>query len=145
MTRTHLFLALAGVLVTPLASHACEAGAPTLEQGASISVGRMADLVWSVREVNGRPVAQGAWLTVTPDGMLSGNAGCNRMTGTADLDAGVMEFGPLAVTEMACEADKMDLEAIVLAALPEVRWFAVGQDGTLYLQRQDGATVMCLG
>lgn len=145
MTRTHLFLALAGVLVAPLTAHACEADAPSLEQGASISVGRIADLVWSVREVNGRPVAEGAWLTVTPDGALSGNTGCNRMTGSADLDAGVMEFGPLSVTEMACGADRMDLEAVVLTALPEVRWFAVGQDGMLYLQRQDGATVMCLG
>jgi heat shock protein HslJ len=56
-----------------------------------------------------------------------------------------MEIGPLTATEMACDHARMAVEAKVMAALSEVRSFAVGPDGGLYLRRQDGAVVMCLG
>jgi hypothetical protein len=55
-----LVLALA---LHPAAALACAKTAPTMEEGASISVGRMADLVWPLREVDGAlVVGVEAWL-----------------------------------------------------------------------------------
>lgn len=116
------------------------------EGGVSISVGRMADRVWEVRTLDADPIPDTAdvWLTVTPDGKVSGRSGCNRYAGTADLDAGVMIFGPLAVTRMACDERTMELESAYLTALTEVRGFVVSPEG-LWLTREDGSVAVCLG
>ncbi|ATL68493.1 META domain-containing protein [Nocardia terpenica] len=57
-------------------------------------------------------------LTIAPDGAVTGDAGCNRMTGTADLaaDGGTATFR-LATTKMLCAPEVMDVERQVLEAL----------------------------
>lgn len=114
--------------------------------GVSISVGRIADVIWVPLEIDGVAVPEGAGLSleVSPEGKVTGTTGCNRFTGTADLDAGVMQFGPLAVTEMACvDAKAMKREAAWLKALSEVRGFVAAPQG-LWLQREDGSVATCL-
>ena len=114
--------------------------------GVSISVGRIADVIWVPLEIDGVPVPEGAGLSLTVhfDGKVEGTTGCNRFTGTADLDAGVMAFGPLAVTEMAClEPEKMQREAAWLKALADVRGFIAAPEG-LWLTREDGSVAACL-
>ncbi len=116
------------------------------ERAVSISVGRIADVIWVPLFVNGEPIPEGAGLAleVSFDGNVKGTTGCNRFTGRADLDAGVMSFSPLAVTEMAClEPERTEREAVWLKALAEVRWFVAAPEG-LWLQREDGSVVMCL-
>jgi heat shock protein HslJ len=55
-----------------------------------------------------------------------------------------MQFGPLAVTEMACaDPERMEREAVFLKALAEVRWFVASPEG-LWLQRVDGSVAVCL-
>ena len=68
--------------------------------GVSVSVGRVTDVIWVPLEIDGVAVPEGAGLSLTVhfDGKVEGTTGCNRFTGKADLDAGVMSFGPLAVT-----------------------------------------------
>lgn len=143
------------VLVSALALHpslalACGSTPPVYdggpETGVSVSVGRIADVIWVPLLIEGKPVPEGAGLSLTVhfDGKVEGTTGCNRFTGTADLDAGVMSFSPLAVTEMACgEPEKMDREAAWLKALAEVRWFVASPDG-MWLQREDGSVAACL-
>ncbi|MDP3194883.1 META domain-containing protein [Tabrizicola sp.] len=114
--------------------------------GVSVSVGQMADLVWVPLVLDGLPIAAeaGLWLQVSFDGRVDGGTGCNRFTGIAELDAGVMEFGPLAVTEMACaDPAAMRREAAYLGALAEVGGFVVSADG-MWLTREDGSVAMCL-
>lgn len=116
------------------------------QSGVSISVGRIADVIWVPLQVDGVPVPEGAGLSLTVqfDGKVEGTTGCNRFTGIADLDAGVMQFGSLAVTEMAClEPEKMQREAAWLKALGEVRGF-VAAPGGMWLTREDGSVVACL-
>jgi heat shock protein HslJ len=116
------------------------------QTGVSVSVGRIADVIWVPLEIDGVPVPEGAGLSLTVhfDGKVEGTTGCNRFTGTADLDAGVMQFGPLAVTEMACADPKaMAREAAYLKALGEVRWFVAAPEG-MWLTREDGSVAVCL-
>ncbi|RYE48378.1 MAG: META domain-containing protein [Hyphomicrobiales bacterium] len=106
----------------------------------------MADVIWVPLEVDGIAVPEGAGLSleVSFDGKVKGTTGCNQFTGTADLDAGVMAFSLLAVTEMACaEPEKMQREAAWLKALGEVRGFVAAPEG-LWLQREDGSVATCL-
>ena len=146
MSRSLFPVALLCVLANPLAALACDSIPPSAMTGGSLSVGRIADLVWTLRELRGAPLAEGveAWVTVGADGRISGSTGCNHLAGTATLDAGVLEFGQLAVTEMACDAGRMAAERQVLAALAAVRGFVVGPDRRLYLLGQDGTAELCL-
>lgn len=138
---------VAALSLQPLAALACdETAGTTMEQGASVSVGRIADLTWVVTEVAAQPVADTAGLSfsVAHDGAITGNGGCNSFAGHADLDAGVMTIGPLLSTRMACDEDRMALEARYLKALEQVRWFVLDTTGHLRLQREDGSLVLCL-
>lgn len=115
--------------------------------GVSISVGRITDVTWVPLEIDGVAVPDGAGvsLEISFDGLVKGTTGCNNLIGRAEMDAGMLEFGPLAVTEMACvEPEKMEREAAWLKALAEVRWFVVSPKGT-WLSREDGSLAVCLG
>jgi heat shock protein HslJ len=145
---------IAALLPIPAVAQVCaqpepprfDGGSGGLEGGVSISVGRIADLIWVPKQIDGQPVPEdvGLSLTVTFDGKVSGTTGCNRFFGSADLDAGVMSFGPLAVTEMAClDPVAMARETAYLKALTEVHWFIAAPEG-LWLQREDGSVAVCL-
>ncbi|MFI5775783.1 META domain-containing protein [Nocardia sp. NPDC051570] len=57
-------------------------------------------------------------LTLGADGQISGSAGCNRMTGTADIAPGGQEITfRVATTRMACQPEVMEIERQVLQAL----------------------------
>jgi heat shock protein HslJ len=112
-----------------------------------VSVGRITDRTWEPVLIDGVVVPESAGLTLTVsfEGQVEGTTGCNRFTGTADPDAGWMQLGPLAVTEMACaEPDRMEREAAWLKALGEARGFVVSPEG-LWLMREDGSAAVCLG
>ena len=116
------------------------------ETGVSISVGRIAEVIWVPLEIDGVVVPEGAGLSLelAPDGAVKGTTGCNRFAGTADLDAGVIQLGGLAVTEMAClEPERMQRETAWLKALGEVRQFVAAPEG-LWLMREDGSVAACL-
>ena len=53
----------------------------------------------------------------------SGYAGCNRMAGSYTLGPGTLEFGPLALTRMACL--DMGLETRYTIAMSAVRQYRV--------------------
>ncbi len=55
-------------------------------------------------------------LTIASDGRVSGSAGCNRMTGTADISGSTATFH-LGTTRMTCAPDVMQVEQQVLEAL----------------------------
>ena len=62
---------------------------------------------WQVVDIGGNPVAAGRperqpHLVFSPEGRISGSTGCNRLTGTYQLDGKALKFSPLAMTKMAC-------------------------------------------
>jgi heat shock protein HslJ len=148
MTPFRLLLA---ALLTPSAALACDGPPPrfdgSAEGGVSVSVGRITDRIWEPLVIAGQPVArgEGMYLSVSLEGEVQGVGGCNRFSGTAEMDAGSVAFGPLVATEMAClDPTRMEREAAFLQALAEVRGFVVSPQG-LWLMREDGSVAVCLG
>ena len=80
---------------------------------------------WNIVEVNGEKVSaeNAPFLGFDKDGhRLYGNAGCNRLMGSFELDtlnAGKVKFGQVAATRMMCP--DMTVEKNVLAALGQVK------------------------
>lgn len=150
MLRPLITALCAALALHPTVALACGPTPPAFdgnpESGVSISVGRIADVIWVPLLIDGQPVPEDAGLSleVSFDGQVKGTTGCNRFTGSADLDAGVMSFSPLAVTEMAClEPERMEREAAWLKALSETRGFIAAPEG-LWLTREDGSVAACL-
>jgi heat shock protein HslJ len=93
---------------------------------------------WRLVDIGGQPSPTGADSTRHPGFTLlaegrkvQGSAGCNRMTGTYQLDGQELKFGPLATTRMACPA--MQTETAFLKALEATTRYEVsGSSLTLY-------------
>ncbi|HEX7095900.1 MAG TPA: META domain-containing protein [Acidimicrobiales bacterium] len=63
-------------------------------------------------------VPQGAAATlVFAAGQVSGDAGCNELSGPATIEGGAIEIGEIVSTDMACDEPAMMLEEAVLARL----------------------------
>jgi heat shock protein HslJ len=64
------------------------------------------------------PIPAGIEVTLRLDGgQADGTAACNHYGGGYSVSGDSLTFGPLAVTEMACEEPRMSLESAFLAAL----------------------------
>ena len=92
---------------------------------------------WRLVALGGEPVAAGdnrsapGFRLVADGRKVQGNAGCNRMMGSYELDGGSLKFGPLASTKMACPA--METETKFLAALDATtRYELAGSNLTLF-------------
>jgi len=93
---------------------------------------------WRLADIGGQPAPAGAesarhpGFTLLAEGRkVQGSAGCNRMTGTYQLDGQKLKFGPLATTRMACPA--METETAFLRALEATTRYEVsGSSLTLY-------------
>jgi heat shock protein HslJ len=93
---------------------------------------------WRLVDIGGQPSPAGADSTRHPGFTLlakgrkvQGSAGCNRMTGTYQLDGQKLKFGPLATTRMACPS--MQTETAFLKALEATTRYEVsGSSLTLY-------------
>ena len=76
------------------------------------------------------------------DGTLAGNVGCNSLGGEYKVNDGAIEFGPIMMTEMFCEATA-EQESAVVAVLSGKAMFAL--DGnSLTITSADGSSVVVL-
>ena len=82
--------------------------------------------------------------TFTPDGQVSGNAGCNTYNGPYKLDGTSLTVGPLATTMKACEQAIMDQETQFLTAL-QTPTTVEPSGATVTLRDSSGATQVVLG
>ncbi|WP_026918020.1 META domain-containing protein [Gordonia shandongensis] len=57
------------------------------------------------------------FIQIDTDGRVTGNAGCNAVTGTATVDGDRIDFSPLATTRKMCEPEITEVERAVLAAV----------------------------
>jgi len=83
---------------------------------------------WSLVGFGDRPLAEGVRPpTIEFNGTtVSGFSGCNRYSGDVTETApGVLSFGPLAGTRMACAPEAMEIEATFLATLQAVTTYAL--------------------
>lgn len=75
---------------------------------------------WGLRDFAGEPVDLEAWVAFREDG-LHGRGGCNRFTGGYEQTFTQLEVGPVGATMMACEPEKMELDARLFAAFEATR------------------------
>lgn len=84
------------------------------------------DRIWTLVSIEQQPLDSAALSSpptlqlATADNRASGFAGCNRFAGTYKLSSGALEFGPLALTRMACPSG-MEVENRFAAVLGRVR------------------------
>jgi putative lipoprotein len=115
-------------------------GAPSEVAVALQKVGRppvpdraLGETYWKLTRLGETPVQAAAnqreaSLVVHPGkGQVSGSGGCNRFSGSCNVDGSALTFGNLASTRMAC-AEGMDQESAFLAALGKVRSWRVSGD-----------------
>lgn len=99
------------------------------------------DSAWELTAIDGRPVAAGPAPTLAIDaaGGVSGDAGCNRYFGSAEVDDGAAAFASLGATRRACaDAERMAQETRFLEALGTVAAYRAAGDGRLVLLSADG-------
>ena len=69
---------------------------------------------------------------------LSGSDGCNNFTGPYTIDAGnMLDIGPLASTQRACEPDVDEQARVILMILDEAILFEK-EEGRLFIRNADG-------
>ena len=78
----------------------------------------LANTDWLIVEIDSAPVGGENYLMSFDDqGRLSGQAGCNRLSGPYTQRGHILTPGAIAVTRMACPAERMAHEARVLQLL----------------------------
>jgi heat shock protein HslJ len=65
---------------------------------------------WALTSLSGAPAKGEAWMSLSEDGRVTGNAGCNGFNGSAKVVGDTIEFGPLASTMMACTEDGLSAQ-----------------------------------
>ena len=102
---------------------------------ATLSPPNLTGTQWSLEDLAGKPViaSSRATLTFPEDGRVAGNGSCNRFTGSVDVNANTIKFGPLAATRMMCDADSSHQESEYLKALAGAEKYEVEKRLTLYL------------
>lgn len=78
-----------------------------------------------------------AVLELGSDGAIAGSTGCNRFTGTVEIDGDRLQTGPLATTRMACDDALTRQEQHVLAVIDGTSTFTL-EANTLTLVGADG-------
>ena len=127
------------VLTALLALNACQGRAGSAGQ----TDAAITDKSWVLRELEGGPLDSLAaanpptLVLSSSNSQISGNAGCNRMAGPYTLGNGTIEFGPLAMTRMACPA--MAVETRFTTALAAVKSYRIETNQLLLLA--DGRVV----
>lgn len=90
--------------------------------------------VWVLQSLDGSPPSAEVTLSLSPDGTVSGNSGCNRYTGKNNAELPQLALGPMASTRMACP--DLELEATYINALSKATE-AIEQDGELLVTGED--------
>ena len=99
---------------------------------------------WRVQSIAGRPVVQGTRVTLAfSNGRVSGNTGCNSLTGRFAFDRGRLNAGPLVTTKRACMGrGQMAQERDLLALLGERLSVSRNRNGKLVLTGARGRTLV---
>lgn len=103
---------------------------------------------WRLVELTGSPVAPGAASSEEPflrfdadSGRVTGNTGCNLLSGPFTRDGATLSFGALITTKRACvDESRNQRERDFLAALERTRTHAVQRD-TLVLSGDGGGVL----
>lgn len=136
-----LALAVAGVLAAcSVAPGSPAPGSPTQSPGGPVDATGDWRLTAGSDGGTALVLVEGRDVTLTVAGsQVSGRSACNQYGGEIIVAEGRIRFGPLSMTEMACEEPVMSLEAAYLAALAKVA--AATRDGDTLTLIGDGVAL----
>lgn len=98
---------------------------------------------WSVQEIEGEPTDLRLSLDLTNENMVSGSSGCNRYTGSAQVEGERLELGDLASTRMLCPEEVMKVEERFLSAVEKVQAWQSSPEGVQLIDAE-GETLLQL-
>lgn len=104
---------------------------------------RLTGTTWKLERIHGHnSIGSKASLTISPEGRIGGNTGCNAMFGHATIDGQKIAFGQMGSTKMACTQDGvMEQERAYTAALQQVARWRI-KDGDLYLTDRGNVDIL---
>jgi hypothetical protein len=78
-------------------------------------------------------------LIFSPDGIFSGNGGCNAYGGSYVTDGGDISFANISATQLLCDLPEgvMEQEAVYLELLSDAEEYRITEDGKLEIFRDD--------
>ena len=85
--------------------------------GARVPSPELSGLRWHIVSIAGQAVSGDTYFLDFDQGRLTGQAGCNRFSGTYSERRPTLSFGPIAATRMACPGPAMQYEQRVLRIL----------------------------
>ncbi|WP_077145439.1 META domain-containing protein [Sphingopyxis sp. KK2] len=111
--------------------------------GGVLPPAELAGTNWSFVSIGGVPVAADRPTSLAFDGAkLSGNAGCNRFSGSYESKGGTLTAGPLMATKMACPGAGMTQENGFFDLMRGPVSLSFPSDGTLILTGAEGRTAI---
>lgn len=102
------------------------------------------DTVWVLEDIQHQGVIDRSYLTlqISPDGQATGDGGCNRFSGTAEVTGDQITFGMLMMTRRACAVEAMQMqENKYTTAFERVRQWRI-ENGLLHLMDDSGQDVL---
>lgn len=98
------WIILGTALVAVVGLAACGDDDDSAEEGSAVSTSDLDGRTFTSSAVEGYTLVEGTSVTLDfADGRVAANAGCNTMTGGAEVDGGELKVDALAQTMMACE------------------------------------------
>lgn len=98
--KTKFLTVICAVILAGLQSCSCKKGTEAVTE---LSTGS-----WELKEIFGEPLDTGEFTKIPvlnfdkTEGRVSGNSGCNSMSGSYSIKEDKITFGPIAQTKMAC-------------------------------------------
>lgn len=129
---------LLACLIFSAPAQALRAAPPVTDNGGIL------DTVWVLEDIQNQGVIDRSHLTlqISSDGRASGDGGCNRFSGTAEVTGDQISFGALMMTMRACMAEAMQMqEQKYTTAFEHVRKWRI-ENGLLYLMDDAGQDVL---
>ncbi|RRJ93382.1 META domain-containing protein [Flavobacterium macacae] len=134
--KTKFLAVICVIVLAGLQSCSCKKGAEAVTELSKSS--------WELAEINGKAINKPDYAKIPElkfdpsESRVSGNSGCNSISGTFKVEEDKITFGPLAQTKMACEGSG---ENQFTTAFNTVQKFKLGNK--LYFYDGSGNKVLC--
>jgi heat shock protein HslJ len=136
--RTRTFLTVLAVCTVAM-SAAVQAGSPT----GLVTTTDLQHHRWILESINGEPISMGDDESMVPEldfgeqMHVSGNTGCNQMSGTAVLRDGAFLIPKMATTRRMCAPPRIELELTIQKVLGNESDISIDENKNLILSTDD--------
>lgn len=110
----------------------------------TVSSARLQEGEWRIEDIGGQGIIDDSRATLVfgSDGRLSGNASCNRLIASYNVEGEKITISPAGLTMMACPPALMDQERKLVDLLGAVNAYSIDNTGALVLRTASGGQVV---